>query len=83
MSLKKLSEKKMAGNKRPKYWPAALASSCHMQKKRNIGKNIIIFLYLYYVYSTFNHPSIAQLVERAALVQGTGVQFPLKELFFN
>ena len=43
---KKLAEKKLAGKNRPKYWPAALASPCCMQKNENIGKNIFLVLYI-------------------------------------
>jgi hypothetical protein len=41
-----LAEKKLAGKNRPKYWPAALASPCCMQKNENIGKNIFLVLYI-------------------------------------
>merc|ERR1712051_901443 len=40
------------------------------------------FTFIYQVWiNFFNHPSIAQLVKHASLIQGTEIQFPLRELF--
>ena len=94
ISQKKLAEKKLAEKKigrkknwleknRPKHWPGTLALPRRVQKYLKKLKKKIGF-FKYQLQSTyFNHPSIAQLVEHAGLVQRTGVRFPSKELFFN
>ena len=61
------------GNVLDNFWEYALNDKAITYSFTFIYHVLIIF---------FNHPSIAQMVKHAGLIQGTEIQFPLRELFF-